>query len=136
MFCASMATQMARVRSQAVQARPLLPRRRPVVPITHMRIDGASIHAVHASILVMLGSRAPGWRVEPEADRQSVEPCRRRPLLPRARLPASGDSAAAAGSCGALSFSGWLASAQTRRRLWLVQRLLPLSGKHLVPSEQ
>ncbi len=102
-----MATQMARVRGQAVRTRPLLPRRRPVVPIAHVRIDGASIHAVHASILVMLGSRAPGWRVEPETDRQSVEPCRRRPLLPR--LPAGGGSAAAsaaaAGSCGALPFS-------------------------------
>ncbi len=97
-----MAAQVPRVGGQAVGSRPLLSRRRPVVPIAHMCIHGTGVNAVQTRVLVVLRSGAARRSVETETDREPIEPRRRRSLLalpaPPAGGPATTRSAAAAGA--------------------------------------
>ena len=110
-----MAAQVSRVGGQAVGSRPLLSRRRPVVPIAHMCIHGTGVNAVQTRVLVVLRSGAARRSVEAETDQEPIEPRRWRSLLalpaPPAGGPATTRSAAAAGAREGLPLRSCLVSA-------------------------
>ena len=113
----------------------MLPRRRPVVPVAHVCVDGASVDAIYACVLVVLVPHAACRCVETETNSQPVESSWRRPLLPLPSPAAARATAAAAGPGEALPLHHWLGAALTGGCLGLLRGLLLLPGEHLLPSK-